>query len=71
VTADSIAARIAVILGAERLILLKSIDIPPGMPWTEAAERGWVDRHFPQVVEGSAVVFESVNFALNLDSFPK
>ena len=71
VTADSIAARVAIVLEAERLILLKSIDIPPGMSWTEAADTGWVDRHFPRAVEGIAEVVESVNFAKWMGFFPK
>src|SRR5262249_17943390 len=50
VTSDSIAARAAVVYGAERLVLLKSVDVPPGTPWEAAAERGWVDPHFPHVV---------------------
>ncbi len=46
VTTDSIAARAAVEWNADRLILLKSIDVPPGTPWDEAAARGWVDGYF-------------------------
>jgi len=68
VTSDSIAARAAVVLEAERLVLLKSVDIPPGTPWAAAAERGWVDHHFPQVVAGAAFVIEVVNFRRVLDS---
>jgi hypothetical protein len=68
VTSDSIAARMAVVLGADRLILLKSIDMPSGTSWTEAAERGWVDRHFPRVIEGATLMVETVNFGGYLDS---
>ncbi len=63
VTADSIAARIAVVNGAERLILLKSLDIPPETCWVEAARRGWVDEHFPTAIAGSRMAIEAVNFA--------
>jgi len=49
VTSDSIAARIAVHLDADRFILLKSAALPPGTRREEAARRGWVDPMFPQV----------------------
>ncbi|HVL11024.1 MAG TPA: hypothetical protein VM529_00565 [Gemmata sp.] len=68
VTSDSIAARAAVVYGAERLVLLKSVDVPPGTPWEEAAARGWVDPHFPTVVAGAAFAVEVVNFRHVLDS---
>jgi 5-(aminomethyl)-3-furanmethanol phosphate kinase len=68
VTSDSIAARAAVVDDAERLVLLKSVDVPPGTPWDEAAKRGWVDPHFPKVVAGAAFPVEVVNFRRVLDS---
>ncbi|MBA4186417.1 MAG: hypothetical protein C0467_00215 [Planctomycetaceae bacterium] len=67
VTSDSIAARIAVIHKAERLVLLKSVDVPAGTSWATAATNGWVDPHFPAVVEGSAFAIEVVNFRRLLD----
>ena len=67
VTTDSIAARAAVVYGAARLILLKSIDIPSGMSWDAAAASGWVDAHFPNVVAGAAFAVEAVNFRRWLD----
>jgi aspartokinase-like uncharacterized kinase len=67
-TSDSIAARMARVVGAERLVLLKSIDIPAGTPWEEAARRGWVDGYFPRAVAGAEFEIEVVNFARYLDS---
>ena len=67
VTSDSIAARIATVHNAYRLILLKSIDIPPGTSWREAAARGWVDGYFPEVVASARFTVEMVNFARILD----
>lgn len=50
VTSDALAARAAIVGGAGRLVLLKSVAIPPGTDWGEAARRGWVDPHFPRVI---------------------
>jgi aspartokinase-like uncharacterized kinase len=66
VTSDSIAARAAVVFRADRLILLKSIDLPTGMPWLEAAANGWVDAHFPVLVPSVPCPVEVVNFRLAL-----
>ena len=68
VTSDSIAARAAVVFGASRLVLLKSIDLPPGTPWEVAAANGWVDPHFPAVVAGAPFSIEVVNFRRRLDA---
>ena len=70
VTTDSIAALAAKVANA-RLILLKSLDIPPGTPWPEAAARGWVDDYFPSAVADAAFPIEAVNFRRWLDErFP-
>jgi aspartokinase-like uncharacterized kinase len=49
VTSDSIAARVAVRLGAEELLLLKSAPLPPGIDRTGAARLGLVDPAFTAV----------------------
>jgi aspartokinase-like uncharacterized kinase len=60
VTSDSIAARVAELTGAEKLVLWKSVNIPPGTPWREARAKGWVDQEFPTVAQRlrCPVVFE-------------
>jgi 5-(aminomethyl)-3-furanmethanol phosphate kinase len=60
VTSDTIAARIAAQLGAERLILLKSAPLPGGATWQEAARLGRVDPMFPEAAQALARV-EYVN----------
>ncbi len=65
-TTDSIAAYAAAVANA-KLILLKSVDIPPETPWTTAAERGWVDAHFPTVVAKHNLTVEAINFRRWLD----
>jgi aspartokinase-like uncharacterized kinase len=51
-TADAIAARVAAMLGAAEVVLLKSTDFPPGISFREAADLGLVDRVFPTVIDG-------------------
>ena len=51
VTSDSIAARAAVVAEARWLFLLKSVDIPEGISWEEAAERGFVDEWFARTIQ--------------------
>ncbi|MHB1425043.1 MAG: amino acid kinase family protein [Gemmataceae bacterium] len=50
VTSDAVAARVAVVLQARHLVLLKSTTIPQGVDWTEAARLGWVDAMFAEVL---------------------
>jgi aspartokinase-like uncharacterized kinase len=50
VTSDSLAARIAILIQAPRLILLKSTSIPEGIDWAEAGRRGLVDPIFAEVI---------------------
>jgi 5-(aminomethyl)-3-furanmethanol phosphate kinase len=66
VTSDSIAARVALVFGAARLCLLKSVSLPPDISWAEAARRGLVDKHFPNVLGAAAL---DVNF-VNLRDLP-
>ena len=47
VTSDSIAARMAVVFGAQELILLKSTSFPERISMAEAAGLGLVDGYFP------------------------
>jgi aspartokinase-like uncharacterized kinase len=60
VTSDSLSARLAEVLGAYELILLKSVIIPRDMEWAEASRRGYVDRYFPTVV-GRGVSARAIN----------
>jgi aspartokinase-like uncharacterized kinase len=62
VTSDSIAARAAVIGDASRLVLLKSIDILPGIDWPTVVANKWVDAYFPRAVVRAAFPIEFVNF---------
>jgi aspartokinase-like uncharacterized kinase len=64
VTSDSLAARVADVAGARRLVLLKSVTIPAGLDWAEAGRRGFVDEAFDQVLAGRRTAFDVV--AVNL-----
>jgi len=65
-TSDSVAARAAVVLQAERLVLLKSVTIPAGLSWDEASRLGLVDPVFPRILQQAASPLEVV--AVNLRS---
>jgi len=58
-TSDSFAARIAVVRGASRLILLKSAD-PPEQWWRAP---GYVDLLFERVIAGANFAIEAVNLS--------
>jgi len=50
VTSDSLAAQVATVSKAAQLVLLKSVPLPEGMNWHEAARQGIVDLFFPQAI---------------------
>jgi aspartokinase-like uncharacterized kinase len=56
VTSDSIAARTATWLGADELVLLKSVEVPPGELPEEMAARGVVDPYFPTAARSLRLV---------------
>ncbi len=60
VTSDSVAARAAAVIGARRLVLLKSRTLPVGTTWEEASRQGIVDSHFPAVA-GRGFAVEVIN----------
>jgi 5-(aminomethyl)-3-furanmethanol phosphate kinase len=59
VTSDSVALRVAAVFGARRLVLLKSVPLPQGIDWREAAERGLVDSHFHVAIAASPLIHVS------------
>jgi aspartokinase-like uncharacterized kinase len=60
VTSDSVAARVARLLGARKLVLLKSADDRFNGDWVEAGRQGYVDPWFARAVEEELIV-ETVN----------
>ncbi|MGD7034560.1 uridylate kinase [Methylotuvimicrobium buryatense] len=61
VTSDSLAAWLAVRLGADELILIKSAEIPQAADVNKLAELGIVDRAFPVVTENARFKISVVN----------
>jgi len=49
-TSDSLAARVAVASGARRLVMLKSVCLPPSTDWQEAGRHGLVDSQFSGIL---------------------
>lgn len=66
-TSDSLAAWVAEREAADRLTLLKSVDVPPGTPWDVAAGNGWVDAYFPAAAGRARCPVEVVNFRRWMD----
>jgi aspartokinase-like uncharacterized kinase len=50
VTSDSLAVQVAILAKAPQLIMLKSVQLPEGMAWHEAARLGIVDPFFPEAI---------------------
>jgi aspartokinase-like uncharacterized kinase len=61
VTTDSLAVAAAAAVNADKLVLLKSVEVGKGS-WAEAAARGWVDEYFPTLAEKAEFPIEAVNF---------
>ncbi|MCI0642073.1 MAG: hypothetical protein L0Y70_23595 [Gemmataceae bacterium] len=51
VTSDSLALRLAQVVGAAELVLLKSVSAPEKADWRQLSQAGVVDGHFPQLLE--------------------
>ena len=63
VTSDSIALRIGQVVDAQRLILLKSFGANDFIDWPDAAQRGWVDAAFPELIrQGKPLPIDIVHF---------
>jgi 5-(aminomethyl)-3-furanmethanol phosphate kinase len=60
-TTDAIAARAAQVGNATRLIMLKSVDLPPRIHWEDAVVAGYVDPIFPQIVSRAGLCVEWIN----------
>jgi aspartokinase-like uncharacterized kinase len=61
VTSDALAARVAVVAGARRLILLKSVTVADGLDWRGAERLGIVDAAFADIVGRHALEVRAVN----------
>jgi 5-(aminomethyl)-3-furanmethanol phosphate kinase len=63
-TSDSVAARVALVAEAERLVLLKSAMIPAEMDWNEAARAGHVDPEFPKLAARAPFIIDTINLRM-------
>jgi aspartokinase-like uncharacterized kinase len=64
VTSDSLAARVAVVLQASHLVLLKSTAIPPDVDWREAGRLGLVDALFAEALRDAPAELKVCAFNL-------
>ncbi len=71
VTSDSIAARVAIVLLADELVLFKSTDPPHHTDVQQLAARGYVDNYFPVAAHGLSVRFENLRECHNGRSIPR
>jgi len=63
VTSDSLALRAAIVAGAWRLILLKSVPLPANADWNEVSRQGIVDRYFPKALAAAKLLdVQALNF---------
>jgi aspartokinase-like uncharacterized kinase len=61
-TSDSIAVVIGRLLGAQELILLKSVDVVTGLSWEEAGQHGFVDTYFGAALGEDSLPVRTTNF---------
>jgi 5-(aminomethyl)-3-furanmethanol phosphate kinase len=71
VTSDSVAARVAVVAGAERLVLLKSVSMPGELDAEEAARQGVVDSYFPRAIRSEGMHRPLPVQLVNLRAWPE
>jgi 5-(aminomethyl)-3-furanmethanol phosphate kinase len=69
-TSDSLAARVAVVAAAQRLVLLKSTTLPPHLDWTEAGRQGFVDAVFARTLRSAHLPIAVQMVNLRLASLP-
>jgi aspartokinase-like uncharacterized kinase len=67
VTSDAIAARVAEVAKAP-LIMLKSVELPDGISWSDATEQGLIDPVFGEVVQRGNIDVTWLNFRRYLDA---
>jgi len=61
VTSDSLAARVAIVAKATRLVLLKSKDPPGEDNWEDAAKAEYVDSWFTNTIESARFCVQPIN----------
>jgi aspartokinase-like uncharacterized kinase len=62
VTSDSLALKAAIVFGASRLVLLKSVAFEFGTSWETAARQGIVDTFFPSLVPRATFPIDAIHF---------